>query len=75
MPTWEVHGEGWGEGHKLYGKQEQQLPPRVTASSPQPSPPKEERETESSVGGSVKMRSPRRGQKENSCHVPGNAVQ
>jgi hypothetical protein len=27
-------GEGWGEGHNRYGRQGQQLPPGVTASSP-----------------------------------------
>src|ERR1035437_3803959 len=47
---------GWGEGHKRDGRRRQQRLPGVTASSPHPSPPKEEREIESSVGGSVKMR-------------------
>jgi hypothetical protein len=51
-----ARGEGWGEGHKRDGRQGQERLPGVVASSPHPSPPKEEREIESSAGGSVKMR-------------------
>src|SRR5271169_5091191 len=45
-------GSGLGGGGKRCS-QGQQVPPGMTASSPQPSPPKEERETDSSAGDSV----------------------
>jgi hypothetical protein len=56
LPASGARGEGWGEGHKRGGRRGQERLPGMTASSPRPSPPKEEREIESSVGGSGRMR-------------------
>src|SRR5437667_11993185 len=56
LPASEARGEGWGEGHKRTGKPVRGRLSDRAASSPQPSPPKEEREIESSAGGGVQMR-------------------
>jgi hypothetical protein len=70
-----ARGEGWGEGHKRGSRQKSARLPGVAASSPQPSPPKEERETETSAGGSViKMRPPREGTRPTTPRVPSRGA-
>jgi len=44
LPASGARGEGWGEGHKRDGRQGQERLSGVSASSPGPSPLKEERE-------------------------------
>ena len=54
LPASEARREGWGRGAQARWQAMGGAASSVTASSPQPSPPEEEREIESSAGGSVK---------------------